>query len=339
LLRRRMPVRVHVGSAEIPAHLRFPGGLPTDTTPVRAHVVLWKPAVFYPGMRTIIRRLSPKDLLGGAVLSSSQSLEIAGDFEEAPQGTNEVFAVVRAAALTPLSAAKIAAQANVVLALAEDSLTWLAEHGRIVQLQKPTEYIAREPFEGAFKEAGTLLRERHTQAPWRLGLATDEVAKAIGAPAALAIRLLHAWQEDGRISSRGGAWHAADFSPSLTKEQRSFFENAMAVQSHAPHLPHSHATLVAAAAARSNEMVEALDSLLAVGAFIKIGDDVYRRSQLDRARDAINAVVGEHGQATMAQLRDVLGTSRKYALPLMEYFDSIGFTIRDGDLRRLRKAK
>ncbi len=40
----------------------------------------------------------------------------------------------------------------------------------------------------------------------------------------------------------------------------------------------------------------------------------------------------------MAQLRDVLGTSRKYALPLMEHFDSIGFTLRDGDVRRLRRT-
>jgi selenocysteine-specific elongation factor len=37
-------------------------------------------------------------------------------------------------------------------------------------------------------------------------------------------------------------------------------------------------------------------------------------------------------------VRDAFGTSRKYALPLMEYFDGIGLTQRDGDLRRLRAA-
>ena len=40
----------------------------------------------------------------------------------------------------------------------------------------------------------------------------------------------------------------------------------------------------------------------------------------------------------MARVRDAFGTSRRYALPLMEYFDGVGLTQRDGDLRRLRVA-
>jgi len=76
--------------------------------------------------------------------------------------------------------------------------------------------------------------------------------------------------------------------------------------------------------------------LFIVGALVRIGDDVYRRSQLERAKALAAEVIAKNGAATMAQLRDALGSSRKYALPLMEYFDSSGFTIRDGDLRRLR---
>jgi hypothetical protein len=32
----------------------------------------------------------------------------------------------------------------------------------------------------------------------------------------------------------------------------------------------------------------------------------------------------------------LIGTSRKYAVPLLEYFDAIGVTIRAGDLRVLK---
>lgn len=42
--------------------------------------------------------------------------------------------------------------------------------------------------------------------------------------------------------------------------------------------------------------------------------------------------------ATAADLRDALGVSRKYAIPLLEYFDAQGITRREGDLRVLRKA-
>ena len=41
------------------------------------------------------------------------------------------------------------------------------------------------------------------------------------------------------------------------------------------------------------------------------------------------------GGATAAELRDAMGTTRKYAIPLLEHFDAQGVTRRDGDLRVL----
>ncbi|MBU2611374.1 MAG: SelB C-terminal domain-containing protein, partial [Chloroflexi bacterium] len=38
-----------------------------------------------------------------------------------------------------------------------------------------------------------------------------------------------------------------------------------------------------------------------------------------------------------ADVRDLFDTSRRYALALMEYLDSVGVTVRDGDSRRLKK--
>jgi selenocysteine-specific elongation factor len=42
--------------------------------------------------------------------------------------------------------------------------------------------------------------------------------------------------------------------------------------------------------------------------------------------------------ATVAELRDLLGTTRKYAIPFCEYLDRIGLTRREGDLRLLGNA-
>jgi selenocysteine-specific elongation factor len=41
---------------------------------------------------------------------------------------------------------------------------------------------------------------------------------------------------------------------------------------------------------------------------------------------------------TMSELRELLGTTRKYAVPIGEYLDRIGLTRREGDLRRLGSA-
>ncbi len=41
---------------------------------------------------------------------------------------------------------------------------------------------------------------------------------------------------------------------------------------------------------------------------------------------------------SMSELRDLLGTTRKYAVPIGEYLDRIGLTKREGDTRRLDPA-
>jgi selenocysteine-specific elongation factor len=293
--------------------------------------------------------MSPKALLCGAVvrgaapngsITAQPAVESAAalDLDDAPRGADEIFEALSAAGLAPLPAAKIAAQANVTLPVAEAALAWLIGSGRVVQLRKPVEFVSQAALDSAFVGLESFARERHAKSPWRLGVSTQEAAKALKVPEPLALRLLGALQEDGRVAIRAGTWHAPDFSPSLTKAQTTFFETAIAVSADAPYLPHSYEA-IARHAAQSRDLSEALESLLAVGAFVRVGEDLYRRSQIERAQAAIAARIGEDGRATMAQLRDVLGTSRKYALPLMEHFDSIGFTMRDGDMRRLRKAR
>jgi len=51
--------------------------------------------------------------------------------------------------------------------------------------------------------------------------------------------------------------------------------------------------------------------------------------------EAVCHALNEGGTITVAKARDLLNTSRKYALALMEHLDAIGITVRDGDLRRL----
>ncbi|MDP2183309.1 MAG: SelB C-terminal domain-containing protein, partial [Actinomycetota bacterium] len=64
----------------------------------------------------------------------------------------------------------------------------------------------------------------------------------------------------------------------------------------------------------------------------------FMRSTIAAARATLTAHIEAHGPSSAADLRDALGVSRKYAIPLLEYFDAQGLTRREGDLRVLRKA-
>ena len=83
---------------------------------------------------------------------------------------------------------------------------------------------------------------------------------------------------------------------------------------------------------------KAFDTMLARGALVKVGEDLYRGSQIDGVRACVEAHLNENGRMTAADFRDLLGTSRKYAVPLLEWLDAHGVTIRNDDYRTLRKT-
>jgi selenocysteine-specific elongation factor len=71
---------------------------------------------------------------------------------------------------------------------------------------------------------------------------------------------------------------------------------------------------------------------------VALGDGVlFPRQTLDRIREMITAKLQEMGEMSAAQLRDLLGTSRRYAVPILEALDREGITRRVGDVRVLVK--
>jgi selenocysteine-specific elongation factor len=66
------------------------------------------------------------------------------------------------------------------------------------------------------------------------------------------------------------------------------------------------------------------------------GELYYHAAVLDRLKAMVTERCARSGQLTAAEFRDMIGASRKYAIPLLEYFDRTGFTMRIGDARKLR---
>jgi selenocysteine-specific elongation factor len=66
-------------------------------------------------------------------------------------------------------------------------------------------------------------------------------------------------------------------------------------------------------------------------------DVVFRKQDYDVMVKKIREAIQQKGQVTLAEVRDMLDTTRKYVQALLEHLDSTGVTIRDGDYRKLRR--
>jgi selenocysteine-specific elongation factor len=73
------------------------------------------------------------------------------------------------------------------------------------------------------------------------------------------------------------------------------------------------------------------------GSLVRITTDMYfLASSIDQLRNRLREFLSAKGEMTAASFRDLIGSTRKYTIPLLEYFDRDGLTIRIGDVRRLK---
>jgi selenocysteine-specific elongation factor len=77
---------------------------------------------------------------------------------------------------------------------------------------------------------------------------------------------------------------------------------------------------------------------VAEGHLARVTDEIYLHVDADaEMRRLVTERLQQGGGLTVAEIRDLLGTTRKYAVPLCEYLDRVGVTRRDGDLRLLNQ--
>jgi selenocysteine-specific elongation factor len=126
----------------------------------------------------------------------------------------------------------------------------------------------------------------------------------------------------------------ADFKPRLSANQRKLKDRIVEAHSaggFAPPEPREFANLAGGNAAALKDI---FDVAVAEGLLVKVTDDIYLSAEAEaemrrRVKERLNAGPG----ATVAEIRDLLGTTRKFAVPLCEYLDRVGVTTRSGDLR------
>ena len=83
----------------------------------------------------------------------------------------------------------------------------------------------------------------------------------------------------------------------------------------------------------------AMTRLTADGRAVQVSSGLYfSREAVAQARATIEEHLRTHGSVLAREARDLLGTSRKFVVPLLEYFDAQGVTRRQGDERVLKKG-
>jgi selenocysteine-specific elongation factor len=244
-------------------------------------------------------------------------------------------------ALVGYELADIVKQSNLAQDVTQQALETLLLEGRARRLG--TLWFAQAVWECLREETQRLLSEQHSQYPLRSGLSKEEWRSRLGLPPRMATEALAALQAEGLVlealgvtGGAGGYIRLPDFQPTFTAAQQQLVERLLQQFRERPFQPPGRSE------AEAQVGSEVLGALIERGTLVKVGNGadaaLFLRESYDEALAKLLAYLREHGTMTAAEARDVLGTTRKYMLPLLEHLDERRITRRIGDERVLGPA-
>ena len=176
-------------------------------------------------------------------------------------------------------------------------------------------------------EAQRFLDENHRQHPLRKGSPKEELRSRLNMQPQTFGYALQRLVESDILVEEGASVRLPSHQVQLTESQNRAVENYLTLLASNPISPPTDSPL-------SSDL---LNLLANEGRVVKVNEDVvYLASTYQEMVNQITAYIKAHGKITVAEVRDIFGTSRKYSLPLLEYLDQQRVTRRVGDDRVLR---
>jgi selenocysteine-specific elongation factor len=345
-LRARQRVRFHIGTSEVMARVHLLEGASLE--PGRTGYVqlrLEAPVVALPRDRYVIRSYSPMVTIGGGELldvappKARRGAEHVARLRVLERG--EAAAVLEAhierigggGARTAVLRARTPFGPEALRALLQD----LVARGRVLLVDREW-YVHAEAAGRLGREAEGELRAFHAREPLKPGMSKEELRTRLGTlDERVFLALLERFAAAGLLVVEKDKVRAAQHAVRLTADQQAARDRLEAEFQGAgvapPTLEEAFQKLGLAP-----PLGHAVAQLLVDGRrLVRIREGLYFHAEpLQGAVDRVLAFLRDRREITPQDIKDLLGISRKYAIPLLEWLDSQRLTVRVGDKRVLR---
>ncbi|MBU7006647.1 selenocysteine-specific translation elongation factor [Phosphitispora fastidiosa] len=187
-------------------------------------------------------------------------------------------------------------------------------------------------------EIAAALEKYHTVYPLRSGISKEEIRSRFfpGMSNKLFSALMDIYRVDEVISIMGENIAKKGFQPEPQGEQIRLFPKIEGEYLAAGFQTPGWEDIKSAHRLVPAESEEILNYFINKKVLVKLEDNVLiHRANLDKARNLLVGFLEEKGEITLGEARDLLNTSRKFALPVMAYFDKERITRRIDDKRVL----
>jgi selenocysteine-specific elongation factor len=338
--------RVLIGTAEAQAKLRLLESDAASDDRVLAQLRCDRALPARRGMRFVLRSNSPAQTVGGGTVIDAQAprrrrfdkannaglLELAeADYDVA------LRRMVHEAGMHGIDAEELAGRLGMMLATL-DSLTASSQDvvsagGRL---------FSSGAIETLESEIVAALRDYHAEHPQHAGMRSADLTAKFAAHAAdtLIQIVCDRLKAAATILASGDRWHLAEFDATggLSEAQRRLVQRLEAVFEKAG----VESPVISELIGRNAAARESLQYLLDNGRVVRLQTRdrnmlALHASAIEDVRARISEQFPYPAQFAVKDVRDLLGTTRKHVVPLLEHLDATGFSLRAGDMRRLKQ--
>ena len=305
------------------------------------------PVVAVRGDRYILRRPSPGETLGGGVIVDHQPKgrhkrfdeSVLKSLESLAQGTpaEVLFEAALGLGIAPIRDA--VRQSRLEDADAESALKELLETRQLVTLDNGEPTIASDTLVAPISQWNTLhdktlqlVETYHKDYPLRRGIPREELKSRLKLPPRIFNALIKKLIAESSIIDQSALVNKPGHEIRFNGQEQVKVQTLRRKFEVNPFSPPS----VKECQAEVGE--EIVNALIETDEFVTVSPDViFRKSDYDTMVVEIHRMLERNGKITLAEVRDLFKTSRKYAQALLEHLDATGVTTRDGDFRKLRK--
>lgn len=347
-LRNLTRLKLHIGTAEVMARVLLIDA--KELEPGREALVqcrVEEPVVCDWNDHFVLRAFAPQQTVGGGVvLEANPDKERRFDATAIARlkalRTGEAGSVLEQYLVKARFEARSLAQATKDLALADADagkmLDVLAKTAKVRRLQfESKEYLVHEQaWVDARATVLAVLEKFHKESPFRMGIRRSELRAKAGLSLPVFETLLSGLVAAGQLAIQEDRVRLASHSLKLGPAEQKQFDRVEALYLETgfatPPLPEA----LAGVEKKLAERVRA--ALLESGRLVDVGESVVlHRDVVRQAEEKIRGLFSSKSELTASEIRQELGTSRKYLIPLLNYFDSRGLTQRKGEVRILRQ--
>jgi len=350
-LKPRTAIRFHIGTAEVTGHLVLP-----ELTPLApgqetyVQFQLNEPVVAAPGDFFVARLLSPLKTLGGGNVISGETVKLRrrkGDWAEKIREREESFNdpsatllyALKQAGNDPLTLADLARLA----VLNEDATrVHMAERVKAGDAVEFTgsRYAHSTVLAAARDELLARLNRMHDAAPLSVGFPKKDVIRELTANTLVIEKALAQLLEEGTLAINATGYQIHGRAPKLSAGQTLLANRIAGLYKTTGFASPRRDELPALLGAPEPVIAPVFEFLAQTGEVVPLDDKVVlHREWVDESRRRLSNHLTQYGTIDAGAFKEVLGATRKYAIPLLEYWDAKGLTRREGNNRVLREKR